>query len=98
VVDRITLNWSPSSKLVWNCGRQILQYIDETDSVYDRLEDISVTMRRRAISGYGLEPDFRTDSALMQDMTTKELWSWVDTCRKLAQSGNTLGTHFMGVR
>jgi len=98
VVDRITLNWSPSSKLVWNCGRQILQYIDETDSVYDRLEDISVTMRRRAINGYGLEPDFKTDSALMQDITTRELWFWVDTCRKLAQSGNALGSHFMGVR
>lgn len=36
VVDRITLNWSPSSKLVWNCGKKILQYIDKTDSIYDR--------------------------------------------------------------
>lgn len=98
VVDRITLNWSPSSKLVWNCGKRILQYIDETDSVYDRLEDVSVTMRRRAVDGYGLEPDFKPDSQLMKDPLTRELWSWVDTCRKLSQAGNPLGRDFLGVR
>ena len=98
VVDRITLNWSPSSKLVWNCGKRILQYIDETDSVYDRLEDVSVTMRRRAVDGYGLEPDFKPDSELMRDPLTRELWCWVDTCRKLGQAGNPLGRDFLGVR
>lgn len=98
VVDRITLNWSPSSKLVWNCGKKILQYIDETDSVYGRFSDFSVIMRQRAVEGYGLEADFKPDSELMQDVTTRELWCWVDTCRKLAQSGNPLGINFMGIR
>lgn len=98
VVDRITLNWSPSSKLVWNCGKKILQYIDETDSVYGRFSDFSVIMRKRAVEGYGLEADFKPDSELMQDVTTRELWFWVDTCRKLAQSGNPLGINFMGIR
>lgn len=98
VVDRITLNWSPSSKLVWNCGKKILQYIDETDSVYGRFSDFSVIMRKRAVEGYGLEADFKPDSELMQDVTTRELWCWVDTCRKLAQSGNPLGINFMGIR
>ena len=66
--------------------------------VFIRLEDISVTMRQRAVDGYGLEADFKPDSELMQDLTTRELWCWVDTCRKLAQSGNPLGIHFLGIR
>ena len=55
-------------------------------------------MRQRAVDGYGLEPDFRPDSVLMNDPMTRELWCWVDTCRKLSQSGNPLGIHFMGIR
>lgn len=101
VFDRITLNWSPSSKVVWNHGKRILQFIDETDTVYDRLEDVSVTMRRRAVNGYGLEADFRPNAELMEDPTTRELWSWVDTCRKIGQSSSASGQlhlPFQGVR
>lgn len=65
---------------------------------YFRLEDISVTMRRRAVDGYGLEPDFKPEAELMQDPATRELWYWVDTCRKLIQTGNTMGVNFLGVR
>lgn len=63
-----------------------------------RLGDISVIMRQRAVDGYGLEPDFKPDSEFMHDPMTRELWYWVDTCRKLAQSGNPLGVHFLGIR
>lgn len=55
-------------------------------------------MRKRAVVGYGLEADFRPDSELMQDPTTKELWNWVDTCRKLMVAGNPLGLYFLGIR
>ena len=98
VVDRITLNWSPSSQMVWNFGKRILQYIDEKDSIYGHLEDISVTMRKRALGGYGLDPDFKPAAELMQDSITKELWYWVDTCRQLALASNPLGANFFGVR
>lgn len=55
-------------------------------------------MRRRAVDGYGLEPDFKPESELMQDSATRELWYWVDTCRKLIQAGNPMGVNFLGVR
>jgi len=91
---------APSRKLVWNFGKRILQYIDETDSIYDRLDDVSVTMRRRTVSGYGLEADFQPNSELMQEPSTRELWFWIDTCRKLNQTTPHTPTHlhFTGVR
>jgi len=55
VFERITLNWSPISKLGWSNGKKIIRYIDNDDEAYARLEDISVQMKERAISGYGLQ-------------------------------------------
>ncbi len=99
--------YSTSMKLIpsipgKNFGFAYLNLITSTFSEMEnfkfRFGDVSVTMRQRAVEGYGLEADFKPDSELMQDVTTRELWSWVDTCRKLAQSGNPLGVHFMGIR
>ncbi len=53
--ERITLNWSPTSKLGWSNGKKIIQYIDNTDIVYSTLDDISVKMKQRAVAGYGLQ-------------------------------------------
>jgi hypothetical protein len=53
--ERITLNWSPSSHIVWTHGRQTLKLISSKDTVYYCLDDISVKMRRRAVNDYGLK-------------------------------------------
>lgn len=53
--ERITLNWSPSSHIVWTHGRRTLKIISNKDTVYNCLNDISVKMRRRAVNDYGLK-------------------------------------------
>lgn len=54
VFERMTLNWSSTSKFGWSNGKKTLYYIDHTDKMYTFLDDISVKMRKRAIDGYGL--------------------------------------------
>jgi hypothetical protein len=55
VFERITLNWSSTSKLGWSDGKKIIKYIDNTDEIYASLDDISVKMKQRAMTGYGLK-------------------------------------------
>lgn len=55
VYERITLNWSSTSKLCWSNGKKTIQYVDNTDEIYTKLDDISVKMKQRALAGYGLK-------------------------------------------
>jgi hypothetical protein len=55
VFERITLNWSPSSHVVWTHGRRTLKVISEKNTVYNNLSDISVKLKRRALNDYGLK-------------------------------------------
>lgn len=50
VFDRITLNWSTASNLVWTYGRKTMKYVSDSSIV-----DISNDMKQRAVKGYGLE-------------------------------------------
>lgn len=54
ICDRITLNWSPICEIVWTKGKKILQCLDPRDEKYKSLDDISVNMRHRAITNYGM--------------------------------------------
>ena len=54
ICDRITLNWSPICEIVWTKGKKILQCLDPRDEKYKTLDDISVNMRHRAITNYGM--------------------------------------------
>lgn len=54
ICDRITLNWSPICEIVWTKGKKILQCLDPRDERYQSLDDISVNMRHRAITNYGM--------------------------------------------
>jgi len=58
VFERITLNWSSTSKLGWSDGKKVIHYIDSTDEVYASLDDISLKMKQRALNGYGLAVSF----------------------------------------
>lgn len=53
--ERMTLNWSSTAKFGWSNGKKTILYIDDTDAIYDNLDDISVKMRLRAVDGYGLK-------------------------------------------
>lgn len=55
VFERVTLNWSTTSKLGWSNGKKIIQYIDNTDAIYADLNDVSIKMKYRANVGYGLK-------------------------------------------
>lgn len=54
ICDRITLNWSPICEIVWTKGKKFLQCLDARDEKYKSLDDISVNMRHRAITNYGM--------------------------------------------
>ncbi|KPM02469.1 hypothetical protein QR98_0008830 [Sarcoptes scabiei] len=85
VVDRITLNWSPISEIIWTHGKRILQCIDSTDNIYKEIDDIAFRMRKLAIEGYGLSIEklwqlFRKDNPL------HFVWKWVTTRIESADS------------
>lgn len=79
VFDRITLNWSPTSEIVWTCGRKVLQCVDSRDDFYNCLDDISVKMRRRACHGYGLKVSkIWMNAELAEDHNLEGVWMWLD--------------------
>lgn len=56
IVDRITLNWAPTSEIIRTQGKKcILQCIDSNDTGYENIDDIAVIMRNLAEVGYGLQ-------------------------------------------
>ncbi|GIY10130.1 GATOR complex protein MIOS [Caerostris darwini] len=79
IFDRITLNWSPTSEIVWTYGRKILQCVDSRDEFYSCLNDISVKMRKRACQGYGLKmPKIWMNAELADDPSLNGVWMWLD--------------------
>ncbi|XP_014672958.1 PREDICTED: WD repeat-containing protein mio-like [Priapulus caudatus] len=87
VFERITLNWSPYSNIVWACGRKLLQY-DEESEEHVR-DDISTKMKQRALSGYGLKVEQVWENGLLcgDDAGLKNVWSWLDLAKSLKEEG-----------
>lgn len=54
VYERITLNWSTRSHLVWNHASKCFKYICSNDNIYKPLRDISILTKSRALAEYGL--------------------------------------------
>ncbi|XP_042899420.1 GATOR2 complex protein MIOS-B isoform X2 [Parasteatoda tepidariorum] len=79
ISDRITLNWSPTSEIVWTHGKKILQCVDSRDEFYLCLNDISVKMRKRASQGYGLKMQkVRSNAEFADDPNLTGVWMWLD--------------------
>ncbi|XP_054158947.1 GATOR complex protein MIOS-B-like [Oppia nitens] len=78
VVDRITLNWSPVSEIIWTHGKKILQCIDSRDTVYESIDDIAVKMRKLALDGYGLSND-KLWQMFPNDTTLYNVWKWIES-------------------
>jgi len=55
VFERITLNWSPSSSVVWTYGWRTLKTISDADDIYGNIDPDAMLLRRRALAGYGLK-------------------------------------------
>ncbi|PNF34608.1 WD repeat-containing protein mio [Cryptotermes secundus] len=89
--ERITVNWSPSSHIVWTHGRRTLKLISNKDTVYNCLDDISVKMRRRAVNDYGLKPELWQNGDLAEDESLKNLWHWLYLSRSLVEDGSMQG-------
>ncbi|KAL1463656.1 hypothetical protein WDU94_015390 [Cyamophila willieti] len=87
VVERMTLNWSPSFHIVWTHGRKTLKTISSKDKIYQDIEDISLKMFRRAKLYYGLLPDLGQNGNLAEDESLKAVWKMLSYCRKLVDDG-----------
>ncbi|CAH0752477.1 unnamed protein product [Bemisia tabaci] len=88
VFERMTLNWSPCSHVVWTFGRRTLKMISEKDeNVYSQLDDVSVLIKERALSGYGLKPDLAQNGDLVTDEALKNVWQWLHLSKSLVEQG-----------
>ncbi|CAB3376755.1 Hypothetical predicted protein [Cloeon dipterum] len=77
VAERVTLNFSPSMHLVRTVGRRMLKMVDETNSMYTSINDISNTMKQRALSDYGLLSDLKENGDMVIEENLKQLWHWL---------------------
>lgn len=104
VFERITLNWLPTSRLIWNHGKKLLRYIDEDSDYYESLDDISVKIKQRALAGYGLKGPqlWENGMVLPSDRKLQSLWSWIDMVKHQQDEGGfkswSKGFRFQGVK
>ncbi|KAG8255982.1 hypothetical protein J6590_079341, partial [Homalodisca vitripennis] len=87
VFERMTVNWSHGSHLVWTFGRRTLKLISDRDPIYSGLEDIATKIKRRALAGYGLKEEIWQNGDLAEDQNLKNLWHWLYCSRNLVQDG-----------
>lgn len=83
VCDRITLNWSPICEIVWTKGKKILQCLDSRDEKYKSLDDISVNMRQRAMTNYGMFVEDGPHHQRGDDSDLIGLLRWVKLAKSL---------------
>jgi len=83
ICDRITLNWSPICEIVWTKGKKILQCLDPRDEKYKSLDDISVNMRHRAITSYGMVVEEGPHHQRGDDSDLIGLLRWVKLAKAL---------------
>ncbi|XP_060529882.1 GATOR complex protein MIOS-B [Cylas formicarius] len=86
VFDRITLNCSPLSQLVWSCDRRVLKSVDVRS--LPNAVDISHRMRERAKAKYGLEYDlYKNADMVKSDEILSNVWNWLHLSSKLSADG-----------
>lgn len=88
ICDRITLNWSPICEIVWTKGKKILQCLDSRDEKYKSLDDISVNMRHRAITNYGMIVEEGPHHQRGDDSDLIGLLRWVKLAKSLDDSSS----------
>ncbi|XP_050420340.1 GATOR complex protein MIOS isoform X2 [Adelges cooleyi] len=86
VFERMTLNWSTTSNIVWTYGQNNLKFISDKDLVYSSFEDVAIAIKMRAFSQYGIK-DFAENAKLVDDPVIKNVWSWLDLNRRVTKAG-----------
>lgn len=87
VCERITLNWSTRSHLVWNHATKAFKYICSSDNIYKAFDDISILTKTRAMNEYGLIPELAQNGELAENETLKNLWQWLCLSQSLVEDG-----------
>jgi hypothetical protein len=87
VFDRITLNWAPTSNVVWTYGRKTMKYINDCP-----LQDISTKIRQRALAGYGLKAELYKNGEMVDNEMLSNVWNWLFLSGKLVDDGTLTGT------
>ncbi|KAH0544233.1 GATOR complex protein MIOS-B [Cotesia glomerata] len=87
VYERVTVNWSTRSHLVWNHATKALKYISSSDNVYKALDDIAILTKRRALVDYGLIPELSQNGEVAENETLKNLWQWLYLSKSLVEDG-----------
>ncbi|XP_049939369.1 GATOR complex protein MIOS isoform X2 [Schistocerca serialis cubense] len=87
VSERITVNCSPRFDLVWIHGGRSLKKLNENFAVYGLCDDISTTMKKRAMNEYGLKPDISQNGRLAEDEMLNSIWKWVGVAQSLVEEG-----------
>ncbi|KAJ8949341.1 hypothetical protein NQ314_008261 [Rhamnusium bicolor] len=90
VFDRITLNWSPTSHIVWSYGRKTMKYLSDAF-----LDDISNKIKERAKTRYGLQEDFYKNAKLVENNEVlSNVWNWLHLSSKLVDEGVIRGSSY----
>lgn len=100
VFERITLNSSPNSAILWSYGRRTLRYVTDKDS-YIVPEDISVKIKRRALKGYGLKSELSENGDISEEEVLRKIWKWLPVSQSLSEDTNNSRAptcRFPGVR
>ncbi|XP_034949422.1 GATOR complex protein MIOS [Chelonus insularis] len=87
VYERITINWSTKSHLVWNHASKAFKYVSDSDNIYKTFDDIAVLTKKRAALQYGLLSDLSQNGEVAEDETLKNLWQWLCLSRSLVEDG-----------
>ncbi|KAK0099087.1 hypothetical protein PV326_006551 [Microctonus aethiopoides] len=100
VYERITINWSTRSHLVWNHASKAFKYISSSDGIYRTFDDIAVLTKKRAFVDYGLLPELSQNGELAENDRLKNLWQWLYLSRSLVEDGiiPTIDNKHPGVR
>lgn len=89
VEERITVNWSATSALVWTQGKKTLHQVDCQHPVYGHYDDVLTAIVTRARKKYGLYMDtLAMNGDVTDDISLRNLWTWLDAAKSLATSGN----------
>ncbi|KAL1137877.1 hypothetical protein AAG570_009573 [Ranatra chinensis] len=87
VFERITLNWSQTSHLVWTHGQNTLKMMCDSDTIYDSIGDISSLIKKRALLDYGLKTELKENAELVNEEGMKKLWLYLHQSKTLVKDG-----------
>ncbi|XP_078094249.1 GATOR2 complex protein MIOS [Mustelus asterias] len=87
VFERISLAWSPTTSLMWACGRHLYNCSEEGEASSGE-KDVAMKMRQRALSRYGLDTEQVWRNHLLagdDDPQLKSLWYTLHFMKQYAE-------------